>query len=240
MREVQDRLPHLEHIILIDPAEDAGDAITLDELRERGRGRDAAELEKRTAAVGRDDIAIYIYTSGTTGPPKGCLISHGNYREVVTMASSRGVLQGGDVAYLFLPLAHAFAKLIQFIALDLGGTIAFWEKDATKIIPNLAEVKPHYFPSVPRMFEKIYTLATTNAPDREQLLQAVKLGVKVRIADRTASPSPTSCGRRSTRPTRRSTRTSGRCSAAASASASPAPRRSRTRSSSSSTPAGSR
>jgi long-chain acyl-CoA synthetase len=193
VREVQDRLPHLEHIILIDPvgdADDAGDAVTLDELRERGRGRDAAELEKRTAAVGRDDIAIYIYTSGTTGPPKGCLISHGNYREVVSMASSRGVLQGGDVAYLFLPLAHAFAKLIQFIALDLGGTIAFWEKDPTKIIPNLAEVKPHYFPSVPRMFEKIYTLATTNAPDKEQLQQAVKLGVKVRLADRDGEPVP--------------------------------------------------
>ena len=45
------------------------------------------------------------------------------------------------------PLAHAFAKLIQFVALDLGGTIAYWEKDPQKIIPNLMEIKPTYFPS---------------------------------------------------------------------------------------------
>ena len=80
------------------------------------------------------------------------------------MSEQQGVLAEGDTVYLFLPLAHAFALLIQFVALDLGGTIAYWEKDPQKIIPNLTEVKPTYFPSVPRMFEKIYTLATSNAP----------------------------------------------------------------------------
>ena len=80
-----------------------------------------------------------------------------------------GVLEEDEVVYLFLPLAHAFAKLIQFVTLDLGGTLAYWEKDPQKIIPNLMETKPTYFPSVPRMFEKIYTLATSNAPDKEQL-----------------------------------------------------------------------
>ena len=90
------------------------------------------------------------------------------------------MLAEGDTVYLFLPLAHAFALLIQFVALDLGGTIAYWEKDPQKIIANLTEVNPTYFPSVPRMFEKIYTLATSNAPDKEQLAKAVQLGVKVR------------------------------------------------------------
>ena len=79
------------------------------------------------------------------------------------------MLEEGEVVYLFLPLAHAFAKLIQFVTLDLGGTLAYWEKDPQKIIPNLMETKPTYFPSVPRMFEKIYTLATSNAEDPEQL-----------------------------------------------------------------------
>ena len=162
------------------PVEGADDAITLDELRERGRGRDAAELEARTAAVTKDDICIYIYTSGTTGPPKGCILSHGNYRDVISMSESQGVLQEDEVVYLFLPLAHAFAKLIQFVALDLGGMLAYWEKDPQKIIPNLMETKPTYFPSVPRMFEKIYTLATSNAEDPEKLQQAVQVGLKVR------------------------------------------------------------
>jgi len=183
IRLVQDRLPALEHIVIFEPSGDIGDTISLDDLRERGRGRDPEELEQRVSTVSKDDLAITIYTSGTTGPPKGCLLTHGNYREVTSMTEEMGVLEEGDVVYLFLPLAHAFAKLIQYVAIDLGGCIAFWEKDPQKIIPNLAEVKPTYFPSVPRMFEKIYTLATSNAEDPEQLQKAVQLGLKVRLAE---------------------------------------------------------
>ena len=181
IREVQDRLPKLEHIVVIEPGDaDLGDAISLDDLRERGRGRDESEFEERYSAVGPEDMCVYIYTSGTTGPPKGCLLTHANYRAITSMVETQDVLEEGDTVYLFLPLAHAFALLIQFVALDLGGTIAYWEKDPQKIVANLAEVSPTYFPSVPRMFEKIYTLATNAAPDKEQLRQAVELGVKVR------------------------------------------------------------
>jgi len=183
VREVEGRLPSLDFIVVIDPeGADLGDAISLDDLRERGRARDASEVEERYGAVKPDDICLYIYTSGTTGPPKGCLLSHGNYRAITTASEQQGVLAEGDTVYLFLPLAHAFALLIQFVAMDLGGTIAYWEKDPQKIIANLTEVNPTYFPSVPRMFEKIYTLATSNAPDKEQLAKAVQLGVKVRQA----------------------------------------------------------
>ena len=180
VRAVADRLPKLEHVVIFDPSGDLGHAIALPELRERGAARDPAELDARTAAVGKDDLAITIYTSGTTGPPKGCLLTHGNYRDVTSMTEEAGALAARDSVYLFLPLAHAFAKLIQFVALDLGGKIAYWEKDPQKIVPNLIEVKPTYFPSVPRMFEKIYTLATSAAEDPEQLKQAVALGLKVR------------------------------------------------------------
>jgi long-chain acyl-CoA synthetase len=188
---VRDRLPKLEHIVIFDPSGDHdGDAIPLADLRERGAERDPAELSARTASVTKDDLAITIYTSGTTGPPKGCLLTHGNYRDVTSMTEQAGALVAGDSVYLFLPLAHAFAVLIQFVALDVGGTIAYWEKDAQKIVPNLIEVKPTYFPSVPRMFEKIYTLATSAAEDPEQLQQAVALGLKVRELQRTGQEVP--------------------------------------------------
>jgi long-chain acyl-CoA synthetase len=181
VRQVEDECPELEHVIVIEPGDaQLGDALTLDQLRERGRSRPESDWEARYEAVRPDDICLYIYTSGTTGPPKGCLLSHGNYRAITDAVVEGTVLEGGDSTYLFLPLAHAFAILIQFATLELGATIAYWSRDPQKIIPELMEVSPSYFPSVPRMFEKIYTLATSNAPDREQLRKAVEVGVKVR------------------------------------------------------------
>src|SRR5919106_3615172 len=178
IEQIRGSLPNLEHVIAF---EDAGDGVIgLDELRERGRGRDESEFQERLAAVSPDDVCVFIYTSGTTGPPKGCILTHSNYRSIANMIEAEGVFNSDDVSYLFLPLAHAFALLIQFVSIDLGGTIAYWEKDAQKIIPNLMEVRPTYFPSVPRMFEKIYTLATSAAEDPQQLEQAVQLGVKGR------------------------------------------------------------
>jgi long-chain acyl-CoA synthetase len=179
IREVRDRLPDLEHVIVMEPI-DTEDTITLDELRAQGREGSAADFERRVMAVEPSDVATYIYTSGTTGPPKGCVIDHANWRDMLNMIQSEELLVEHEIAYLFLPLAHAFARLIELGAIDVGATIVYWERDPQKIIPNLMEVKPTYFPSVPRIFEKIYALAVANAPDKDQLAQAVKLGMKVR------------------------------------------------------------
>ena len=63
------------------------------------------------------------------GPPKGCVLTHGNYRRVVTMLESAGAVQDEEVTYLFLPLAHAFALLIQLVNFDIGTTIAYFGGD---------------------------------------------------------------------------------------------------------------
>jgi long-chain acyl-CoA synthetase len=181
LRAIQDSCPELQHVIVMDPGDaDIGDAVTLDDLRERGRSRDESEWAERYEAVTPEDICLYIYTSGTTGPPKGCLLSHANYRAITDAVVDQRVLEGGDCSYLFLPLAHAFAILIQFASFDLGVTLAYWSRDPKMIIADIAQVSPTYFPSVPRMFEKIYTLATSNIEDKPQLRQAVEVGVKVR------------------------------------------------------------
>jgi long-chain acyl-CoA synthetase len=179
IRAVRDRLPELETIIVIDPAGDTGDAIPLDAVRERGRGRSSAELSERAAAVTRDQPFTIIYTSGTTGPPKGCVLSHGNYRDVVTMCEHDAVVQEGDVAYLYLPLAHSFALLIQLTALDLGAVLAYFGGDPKQIVPELSEVRPTYLPSVPRIFEKLYTLVTAHG-DAAKIKAATQVGLKVR------------------------------------------------------------
>jgi long-chain acyl-CoA synthetase len=180
--EVRDNLPKLRHIIVMEPAGADASAISVDELRERGRGRDGAELQARIDAVSPDDPFTFIYTSGTTGPPKGCVLSHGNYRAMLDMCTSLSVLRGGDeadVIYLFLPLAHSFALLIQLLNVDLGGTIAYFGGDTRQIIPEIAQVKPTYLPSVPRIFEKLYTLAQTQLPAEEiELIRTV--GGKIR------------------------------------------------------------
>ncbi len=188
VRQVRAECPKLEHVIRMTGT--GGGAISFDELAERGAARDAAEWDERWQSVTPDDICTFIYTSGTTGPPKGCVISHGNYRAMLDMVVENNVLGGeDDLTYLFLPLAHSFALLIQLGSIELGASLAYWERDPLRIVPNLAEVKPTYFPSVPRIFEKIYTAATAGVEKEGGLKKtlfnwAVGVGKKVREAER--------------------------------------------------------
>jgi long-chain acyl-CoA synthetase len=187
IRAVRGRLPLLEHVVRMTGSSD--DAISMEELASRGAGRDEAEWEARWKSVTKEDICTFIYTSGTTGPPKGCIISHGNYRAMLDMVNETSVIEGEDVTYLYLPLAHSFALLIQLGSFDLGATLAYWERDPLKILPNLAELKPTYFPSVPRIFEKIYTAATSGMEKEGGLKKAVfewsiRVGKKMRAAER--------------------------------------------------------
>ena len=133
---------------------------------------------------------LYIYTSGTTGPPKGCSLSHRNYRAITDAVVSQVVLEAGDSGYLF-PLAHAFAILIQFATFDSARP---WR---TGRATRRRSSRPHggqssHFPSVPRMFEKIWHVATSAAPDKAMLEKAVDVGVKVRMARRQARTCPRS------------------------------------------------
>jgi long-chain acyl-CoA synthetase len=177
--QVRGELPALEQVVVVDPSGDVGDAISLEDLRARGRGRDAAEVAGRSAAVKPEDPYTFIYTSGTTGPPKGCVLSHGNYRSVLDMCEEIDALESEEIVYLYLPLAHSYALLIQLLAVDLGSTIAYFGGDVKQIVVELNEVQPSYLPSVPRIFEKIYTLVTSNG-DPAQIKGATQVGLKVR------------------------------------------------------------
>jgi long-chain acyl-CoA synthetase len=165
------------------------DALSMADLAGKGAGGDQARWESLYSAVTPADICTFIYTSGTTGPPKGCIISHGNYRSMLDMVNETSVIEGEDVSYLYLPLAHSFALLIQLGSFDLGATLAYWERDPLKILPNLAELKPTYFPSVPRIFEKIYTAANSGVEKEGGLKQkifnwAIGVGAKMRAVER--------------------------------------------------------
>ena len=193
---IRDQLPNLRTVIVIDEVSgsSAGEhaqngqspqTISLAEVRERGRSRAPEELQARRAAVRPEDPYTFIYTSGTTGPPKGCVLSHGNYRAIVDMIRTIGEMREDEIVYLYLPLAHSFALLVQLAVFDLGSTLAYFGGDTKQIVGELMEVKPTYLPSVPRVFEKVYTLAhgaieAQPPEERERSQAAIALGVKVR------------------------------------------------------------
>ena len=181
VRAVEADLPALEFVIVMESADADGGTLSLEVLRERGRGRPQAELDERVDGVTPDADCLFIYTSGTTGPPKACELTHGNYRAITSALETQDIVRVDECVYLFLPLAHALALVIQFLVLDVGATIAYWEKDPQKIVANLMELKPAFFPSVPRIFEKIHTLATA-AGDAVELEQATRVGIAVRQA----------------------------------------------------------
>jgi long-chain acyl-CoA synthetase len=187
IRRVREQLPQLEQVVRMTGSSD--DAITIEDLAVKGAGGDDARWHSLYSAVTPADVCTFIYTSGTTGPPKGCIISHGNYRSMLDMVNQTSVIEDEDVSYLYLPLAHSFALLIQLGSFDLGATLAYWERDPLKIMPNLSELKPTYFPSVPRIFEKIYTAANSGMEKEGGLKKAIfdwaiRVGKKVREAER--------------------------------------------------------
>ena len=113
------------------------------------------------------------------------MLTHRNYRSIIDMVSEVREITEEEVIYLYLPLAHSYALLIQLAAFSLGSTLAYFGGDTKQIVAELQEVRPTYLPSVPRVFEKIYTLAQAairSQPPEEQaqVEGAVALGVKVR------------------------------------------------------------
>jgi long-chain acyl-CoA synthetase len=189
IRQVRDRLPALRTVVLMDG--EADDATS--RLRPDPAG--VPELDSRTSAVTPDDPLLIIYTSGTTGPPKGCVLTHSNGLALCDMVEQLGMVVPGDVSYLYLPLAHVFAQLVQISGLYIGASLAFFGGNTKLIVPELQEVKPDYFASVPRIFEKVYAQATgmlqqATPEQQEQFAQAVKLGLKVREAEVHGEPVP--------------------------------------------------
>jgi long-chain acyl-CoA synthetase len=188
IEQVRDRCPQLEHLVTFDGS--GPNTIPLGELRSRGSGLDASELDRFAAAVRPEDMATIVYTSGTTGPPKGCITTHANLMRTARMYERQIDLGPGSVVFMFLPLAHSLARVTQTVVLDVGGTIAYWGGDPTKIAEEIAVCAPTHFPAVPRIYEKIHTAIVDAVEEKVPyvggalLRWALAQGRKARAAER--------------------------------------------------------
>ncbi len=156
-RQSADRLPACRHTFVIDQA-------ALEHLQQRGDTVDEARLDERLSQLRTDHLATLIYTSGTTGRPRGCELSHGNIRvnALQVMAHTGSVLTAEDRAFLFLPLAHALAKILFLAAVEKGNLVAFATSPG-KLTEELAMVRPTWFGTVPRVLEKVFQTAQQKA-----------------------------------------------------------------------------
>jgi long-chain acyl-CoA synthetase len=182
IEQVRGELPDLEHVVGV---EAGGGELTLDDLRERGRGRSPEELRPRHDQIDSQDAYTIVYTSGTTGPPKGVVLTHANAMSVCQMVEELKFVQPGERTYLYLPLAHMFALTSQLASFDQGTSIVYFGGNTREILPEVIETKPTYLPSVPRIFEKLYAAAMgmkekASPEEQQRFEQAIKLGVEVR------------------------------------------------------------
>jgi long-chain acyl-CoA synthetase len=188
---VRDQLDGLEHIVSM---EDTGRTTTIADLRARAGEVPEEALETRLNQVAPDDVATIVYTSGTTGPPKGCMLTHRNLLFTGEAYVQQISLRPPATLFMFLPLAHALARVVQIVSLDIGGTLAFWSGDSRKLIEDVAAAKPTHFPSVPRIFEKIHARALARGNEgsgiqRRIFSWAVATGRKARPAQRAGTAS---------------------------------------------------
>lgn len=195
IEQVRERLPRLRQIVLIE-GEASDDTIKIEQLRERGAEVPQDAVRDRVDAVSPQDPATLVYTSGTTGPPKGCMLSHSNMLSTARMYSERLRIDSTHSLYQFLPLAHVLARVAQIVILDTGAQVCFWSGDPTKIVEELAELKPTHFPAVPRIYEKIHSTVVGRVEDgpalrRTLFKRALTQGRALRrMQARGLSPSP--------------------------------------------------
>ena len=158
IESVREHCPDLGDVYVIDRG-------AIETLREYGRGVSDAEFYERERAIGGDDLATIVYTSGSTGVPKGIELTHGSF----VFITYSGVQSMPDIAMkpnrrllLFLPLAHVFARYMQFFCFAGNVTLGL-SSNLKTILADFSAFKPTFILAVPRIFEKIYNAASQKA-----------------------------------------------------------------------------
>ena len=177
LREHRAELPDVRQVVIIDGNGDGDWVITLGELEQLGKQllADSSDaVKERVRTVGPDHLASLIYTSGTTGRPKGVRLTHGAWTYTAAAIDALNILGPDDLNFLWLPLAHAFGKVMLALPLQIGFPTAI-DGRVERIIDNLAIVRPTIMGAAPRIFEKAHA--------RIQQMVAEQGGLRKKVFD---------------------------------------------------------
>jgi long-chain acyl-CoA synthetase len=163
LTERRAELPNLTKVVLFNGTGDSDWVITLADLAESGEKyllEHPSGVRTRTDAITPEQLATLIYTSGTTGRPKGVRLPHSVWAYEGTAVAGLKILGEDDLQLLWLPMAHAFGKVLMTTQLACGFATAI-DGRVDKIVDNLAVVKPTFMGAAPRIFEKAYARIVT-------------------------------------------------------------------------------
>ena len=153
VKAIRHEVPCLEHVFSFADVEGVPHWTTL--LKPLSAEQET-HIESIRNQITAETLFTIIYTSGTTGNPKGVMLNH---RNVGSNATSSVVLfnfcDSNEKVLSFLPLNHIFERTVMYIYIAKGVSVYFAE-GMESIGPNLREVKPAVFTTVPRLLEKVY------------------------------------------------------------------------------------
>ncbi len=173
LRQVRAEIPHVRKVVMFEgaPADD-GWVMSFESFLELGSGVDDAKIDNRIAALTPDTPAAIVYTSGTTGVPKGAVLTHDNITFTAESVLYSVEIIDGDEGMLFLPLAHIFARTCLFTGLIAGSPLTF-ARSLETLADDFKIARPHWFPSVPRVYEKVYSKIVSGAEAKGGLALAI-------------------------------------------------------------------
>jgi long-chain acyl-CoA synthetase len=188
VENVQPNIPSLKKIFVL---ENLPDLPGWDDLTATPTAQQQETFQAFKAAIHEDDLATIIYTSGTTGDLKGVMLSHKNIVSNIKAILALVPLNATKKAVSFLPISHIFERMVVYTYMAAGTSIYYLDRQKD-LLPQLREVRPHFFSAVPRILEKTYEGILQDASDRNKIsrkiiLWAIALGKKYR-EDKRMSP----------------------------------------------------
>ena len=192
--DIRDQIPEIRKVVLFKGTPPPGDdwVITFEDFLDLGKDVADEILDTRIADVESTDVAAIVYTSGTTGVPKGAVLTHDNITFTAQSVFGSAKIYPDDTALVFLPLAHIFARTCVFTAL-FSGCNATFARAIDTIGEDFKTARPHWFPSVPRIYEKVHAKILSGAQAKGGV--ALKLfnwacGVGDRVSDHLLAKEP--------------------------------------------------